>query len=127
MFYYTKTTSKSFDEIVTELEKNIAEHGLRILHTHNVQQTFAEKGFEFIPYKIIEVCNVKFAKQALDADRLIGLMMPCPIVIWHEKGITTISTMLPTAMIEFFPDKGLNNFAEELEAILRNIIDKSVA
>jgi uncharacterized protein (DUF302 family) len=126
MFHYTKTSQKSFNDIVAELEKNIAENGLRILQVHNVQQTFGEKGFEFIPYKIIEVCNVKYAKQALDTDRLVGLMMPCPIVIWYENGITNVSTMLPTAMIEFFPDKGLEKFASELESILKIIIDKSV-
>lgn len=126
MFHYTKTTSKSFNETVESLEKSIANNGLRILHTHNVQKTFGEKGFEFIPYKIIEVCNVKYAKQALDADHLAGLMMPCPIVVWQENGITTISTMLPTAIIEFFPDKALDGFANDLESILKNIIDQSI-
>ena len=126
MFHYTKSSTKQFDEIATNLEQNIIENGMRILHTHNVQKTFADKGFEFIPYKIIEICNVKYAKQALDADRLVGLMMPCPIAFWYENGRTTVSTMLPSAIIDFFPDKGLDKFACELEIILKRIIDKSI-
>ena len=126
MFHYTKTTIKPFDEIVASIEKNIAENELRVLHIHNVQQTFADKGVAFIPYKIIEVCNVKYAKQALDADRLVGLMMPCPIAVWYENEVTTVSTMLPSAIAEFFPGKELDKFACELEVILKRVIDKSI-
>jgi uncharacterized protein (DUF302 family) len=126
MFHYTKSSAKQFDEIVANLEQNIVENGMRILHMHNVQQTFADKGFEFIPYKIIEICNVKYAKQALDADRLVGLMMPCPIAVWYENGSSTVSTMLPSAIIDFFPGIGLEKFASELEVILKRIIDKSI-
>lgn len=126
MFHYTKTSSQPFDKIVANIEKNTAENGLRVLHIHNVQQTFADKGVEFLPYKIIEVCNVKYAKQALDADRLVGLMMPCPIAVWYENGVTTVSTMLPSAITDFFPGKGLEKFACELEPILKRVIDKSI-
>jgi uncharacterized protein (DUF302 family) len=126
MFHYTLTSTKPFEDVVANIEKKVAENGLRVLHVHDVQQTFGEKGLQFIPYKIIEVCNAKYAKQALDADRLVGLMMPCPIVIWHENKETTISTLRPAAIVDYFPGKGLENFATELENILKKIISESV-
>ena len=54
---YEKTSSKSYDDTITSLEKNVADNMFRVLHTHNVKATLAEKEFEINPLKIMEVCN----------------------------------------------------------------------
>jgi uncharacterized protein (DUF302 family) len=126
LFHYTRQTQKAFDQVISAVEKNCAEAGFRVLTIHDVHSTLAEKGQEMIPYKIIEVCNAKFAKQALDADRLVGLMLPCPINIWSENGHTTISTPLPSQMMRFFPGKGLESLGQEVERTIRRIVDESV-
>lgn len=120
---YRKTTDKGFAEAVQAVEEAVAQHGFRVMCVHDVQETFRSKGVQRDPLKIIEVCNVKYAKQALDKDLLIGLMMPCKINVYEQQEETKISLMLPTALPMFFPDAKLEPLAEEVENILRKVVD----
>lgn len=122
---YTVTTPKSFDEAVSAVEQNVAAKSFRVLHIHDVQKTFAEKGITREPYKIIEVCNVKYASQALNADPLIGLMMPCKINVFTEQGATKISLLAPSILSSFFPDANVSAMAREIETVLRDVVDSA--
>lgn len=122
---YTIATPKSFDSAVAAVEQNVVTKGFRVLHIHDVQKTFAEKGITREPYKIIEVCNVKYANQALTADPLIGLMMPCKINVFAEQGATKISLLAPSILADFFPDANLSAMAHEVETILRDVVELS--
>ena len=87
-FALTKTTSKSMDAVVAAFEKMVPEHQFRILHTHDVQATLAEKGLQRDPLKIIEVCNSGFAHKALQINMDVALFMPCRYTVYTEGGKT---------------------------------------
>lgn len=124
-FEYTVETSKSFDDAVNAVEQNTAANGFRVLHTHDVAATLAEKGFQREPLKIVEVCNAKYANEVLKKDITAALMLPCPITIYTKDGKTHISTMLPTVMGEFFPGKGIEAIAAQVEQVVVSIINES--
>lgn len=120
---YTLATEKSFDEVERAVQDAVAAKGFRVLHVHDVQATFADKGIQREPYKIIEVCNVKFAHQALTADPLVGLMMPCKINVYTENGKTKIALLKPSMISTFFPHAAIDAMGQEVEAILRAVVD----
>ncbi len=122
-FAYTVTSPKSFDVVVQRVRDAVAAKGFRVLYVHDVQATFAEKGITRAPYQIIEVCNVKYANQALTADVRVGLMMPCKINVFVENGVTKISLLLPSLLAEFFPHANLGAMATEMETSLRAVVD----
>ncbi len=122
---YTLSTPKTFDAAVSAIEQQVVANGFRVLHIHDVQKTFAEKGIAREPYKIVEVCNVKYANEALTADPLIGLMMPCKINVFTEQGATKISLLAPSILAEFFPDANLSTMAREVETILRAVVEQA--
>lgn len=122
-FEQTFATARQFDDAVSAIENKAAEKGFRVLHTHDVAATLAEKGFPREPLKIIEICNAKYANQVLVKDVKISLMLPCPISVYVEKGKTCISTMLPTAIVQFYPDAGIEGLAAEVEKIVLEIVD----
>ena len=124
-FEHTVTTQKSFDEAVAAIEKKTGEKGFRVLHTHDVAATLAEKGFKRQPLKIIEICNAKYANQVLEKDVKISLMLPCPISVFVEGGKTYISTLLPSSIAEFFPHAGIERLASEVEGIVLKIVEES--
>jgi uncharacterized protein (DUF302 family) len=124
-FEKTWTTDKPFEQAVAAVETKAAEHGFRVLHTHDVAATLAEKGFPRGPLKIIEICNAKYASQVLNCDVKISLMLPCPISVYVENGKTHISALLPTAMIEFFPAAGIESPASEVESIVLRIVEEA--
>ena len=124
-FDYTVTTEKSFDEAVKTVEQETKKAGFRVLYIHDVMQTLAEKSFQIEPLKIIEICNAKSAYTVLKADMKIGLCLPCKINVYRKDGKTYISGMRPIILPQFFPKANLGNLPEEVDAIIRGIIDKS--
>ncbi len=124
-FEYTVTSARSFDDAARAVQDAVAARGFRTLHVHDVQATFAEKGVTREPYKIIEVCNVKYASQALAADALVGLFMPCKINVFTQKGETQISLLLPSMLAEVFPNAKLEGMAREIETTLRAVVDSA--
>ena len=124
-FEYTVKTSKSFEEAVSAVEQNTAAKGFRVLHTHDVAATLAEKGFQREPLKIVEICNAKYANEVLQKDISTALMLPCPITVYEKDGKTHISTMLPSVIGEFFPGKGIEPVAAQVEQTVLAIVNES--
>lgn len=122
-FTYTIATEKSFADAERAVQNAVTAKGFRVLYVHDVQATFAEKGIKRDPYKIIEVCNVKYANQALTADPLIGLMMPCKINVFTEKDKTMIVLLKPSMLSSFFPQAAIESMAQEVESILQTVVD----
>lgn len=124
-FERTVITDKPLEEAVSAIEQKAAEKGFRVLHTHDVAATLAEKGFPREPLKIIEICNAKYASQVLNKDVKISLMLPCPISVYVVGGQTHISTLLPTSIVQFFPHAGIEGLASEVESIVLQIIEEA--
>ena len=121
---YVVESGRSFDELVEDVQKKIAENGFRVLYVHDVQKTLQDKGFTFPGYTIIALCNAKFANEVLQADMNIGLMIPCKINVYEREGKRFVVGMLPTLISEFFPEASLGNTPEEVENVIKKIINE---
>ncbi|WP_073031001.1 DUF302 domain-containing protein [Desulfosporosinus lacus] len=122
---YSVTTTKSFEEAVKSVGEQTEANGFRVLYVHDVQETLAEKNFKIQPLKILEVCNAKFASNALEIDLVVSLLMPCKINVYSEEGKIIISTIRPTSLATIFNKQELRSFAEDVEKVLISIIDQS--
>lgn len=124
---YTVSAGKSYDEAVSAVQEAAVAHGFRVQFVHDVAATLAEKGFEREPVSIVEVCNSRHASQVLAADIRIGLMLPCPVMVYVQDGDTFIATMRPTLLGGFFPDAGIDDVAAEVEREIFAIVDEAAA
>jgi uncharacterized protein (DUF302 family) len=122
---YTVETRKSFDEAVKAIEENSVAKGFGVLHTHDVSATLAAKGFRREPLKIIEICNARYANEALARDVRLALMLPCPISVYREEDKTFISTFRPSAIPSFFPAAGVESIAAEVEKAILEIVNEA--
>jgi uncharacterized protein (DUF302 family) len=122
---YTVRTSKSYVDAVKAVTDAAASHGYRVQFVHDVAQTLAEKGFDREPVTIVEMCNARHASEVLARDIKIGLMLPCPVMIYEESGKVSISTMRPSLLATFFPDARLEGVAGEVERQIIEIVDEA--
>lgn len=122
---YTIRTEKPFDDAVEAVVQATIDAGFKMQFVHDVSATLAEKGFERERVTIIEVCNAKYASQVLAADVKIGLMLPCPIMVYAEDGSVFISTMRPSLIGGFFPEADIGDVAAAVESILIGVIDSA--
>ncbi|MFZ1684129.1 MAG: DUF302 domain-containing protein [Candidatus Zixiibacteriota bacterium] len=89
----------SFEEIKAKVVNALKTQGFGILTEIDVQKTLKEKiDVEFEPYQILGACNPQLAYQALQADKLIGLLLPCNIVIREVGESVAVSILDPEVM-----------------------------
>jgi uncharacterized protein (DUF302 family) len=122
---YTCITDKNFDDAVSKIEEVTANKGFRVLHVHDVKATLAEKGFQRGPFKIVEICNSKFAYKVLGINEDVGLFMPCKINVYTKDGKTVISAMRPDMIANFFDNNELKETAVEVDSVVRSIVDEA--
>jgi uncharacterized protein (DUF302 family) len=94
---------------------------------HEVSNILKNKGVP-IDYEcvIVEVCSPRHASQVLSKNALISTAMPCRIAIFQKDGKTVVSTMAPTVMLEMFQEPQLKDVAEEVEGLMKEIIQESL-
>lgn len=123
---YEKTTQKSMAEIELALRDAAARHRFGVIHVHDLQKTMKEKGVDFDrECAVFEVCNAQQAKRALEANPAISTVLPCRISVYQRGEERVIATFLPTAMMEMFDSAGLRPVAEEVESVVKAMIDES--
>jgi uncharacterized protein (DUF302 family) len=79
---------------------------------------------DFRKYKILGACNPPFAYEALKAERMIGTMLPCNVIVQEvtdEK--TEISTVNPAASMQAIDNPKLKEIAEKVGEKLRHVIE----
>jgi uncharacterized protein (DUF302 family) len=124
---YTVSTRRGHNEAVEAVRAATEAHGFKVQFVHDVAATLAEKGFVREPVTIVEVCNAKYASQVLARDVKIGLMLPCPIMVYVQAGEVFIATMRPSLIGTFFPEAEIDAVASEVETALVAIIDEAAA
>jgi len=124
---YTVESSKPFQNSVDAVLEHAAKNNFTVQFVHDVSATLAEKGFPRERVTIVEMCNARYASEVLARDVKIGLMLPCPVMVYAEGERVFISTMRPTLIGGFFPEAELDAVASAVEAIICRIIDQAAA
>jgi len=123
---FTLVSSKSFDEVTANLEKNSVENQFRVLAVHDVQETLEEKGLKRDALKIIEICNAGFAHEALMKNIDVAMFMPCRYIVYRKNEETIVTLARPKMISEMLPDSGLDEIASDVEERLIKIMKLSI-
>ena len=125
-FSYTVKTQNATDDVIEEITSNLTKIKFGVLGTLDFKEIFAKKGIDFPnEYKLLEVCNPEAAKQALDSDPDIGLLLPCTIAVYEKDGGNYISLARPTVLLSVAQNTELEAMGKEIESKLIKVIDDS--
>jgi len=123
-FSYTVKTQKNIELVIQEITTKLSEIKFGILGTLDFKEIFAKKGVEYPhQYKLLEVCNPQAAKQALDSDPNIGLLLPCTIAVYEAQGENYISLAKPTTLLAVASKPELETMGNEIERELIELLD----
>ena len=112
------------EEAVVKVKEAFAAQGFGILTEIDVQATLkAKTGADLEPYLILGACNPELARQALEIERQIGLLLPCNVVVRAGVGCTIVEALDANVIAEI-PDRDeLVPVAEEARRLIRAALD----
>ncbi|MFD7412167.1 DUF302 domain-containing protein [Kitasatospora purpeofusca] len=122
------TLDLPFAEAVEQVRTALAGQGFGVLTEIDVRATLRAKiGEEIEDYLILGACNPPLAHRALEADRHIGLLLPCNVVVRAVDGGTLVEAMDPQLLVQVTGKPELAAVADEAATRLRAALDALTA
>ncbi|MBU1920951.1 DUF302 domain-containing protein [bacterium] len=112
-----------FEEALERVTEALQGKGFGVLTEIDVKATMKKKlDKEYPKYKILGACNPVLADRALTADKYIGLMLPCNVVVREVAGRVLVSVMNPQIMASMSDDPELQKIASEAEKLVKEML-----
>ena len=125
-YYISRTVSRPFDAVVTDLTAGLKEQGFGVLTDIDVQATLKSKiGAEMLKYRILGACNPRFAHEALQIEDKLGVLLPCNVIVRETPDQKVeVASVDPVAAMERTGNPALRSTAEEVQRLLTKAISQ---
>ena len=116
-----------FTEAVERTVHELAKDGFGVLTEIDVKATLKKKlDVEFRPYVILGACNPPLAHKALSAERDIGLLLPCNVVVYasDDPDKTIVAAIDPIKQLEITGNAGITPIATDVRSKLEKVLER---
>ncbi|MFF7319843.1 DUF302 domain-containing protein [Streptomyces albogriseolus] len=114
-----RLATTDFDTAVAAVRRALADQGFGVLTEIDVTATLKAKlDHDMEEYLILGACNPPLAHRALEADRSIGLLLPCNVVVRRDGDHMLVQALDPGTMVTLTGLDALGPVAEEATARL---------
>ena len=124
-YYFSKILTMSYEDAITRTKEALKAEGFGVITEIDMKATLKNKlNVDFRDYAILGACNPPFAHRALQAERNVGLLLPCNVVVQEAgEGTVEVSAIDPVVAMQDVPNDTLKVVASEIRAKLRRVID----
>ena len=119
-----------FDEAVARTRAALANEGFGVLTEIDVKKTMKQKlDVDFRPYVILGACNPPLAHRALTAEREIGLLLPCNVIVYasEDPARCVVSAMDPEAALRLAQRPEIEPLARDVRQRLERALTSVAA
>jgi len=121
---YKRKVPLPFGEAVENVRSELSKEGFGVLTEIDVKATLKKKlGIEHDNYLILGACNPPFALKALQAEKDIGLLMPCNVIVYEDGGKVFVSAVMPTVAMRVVGNTSLAEAGKTVEEKLKKVVD----
>lgn len=125
---YTKEIDSNVRTAVEKLTDDLKTGGWGVLSLIDIKKIMLEKlKIDYDDYIILDVCNPALAHKGLSINKQAGMILPCKIVVYSDKGKTKVSLYKPTVALSTASSLSgfdrLKALAVEAEEGLKKIVD----
>ena len=113
----------AFDAAVDRVTAALGSEGFGVLTDIDVKATLKKKlDVDFRQYRILGACNPPLAHSSLTSEPLIGLLLPCNVVVLEEDdGTITVSLANPRELFKVVENDALAAVAGEVDAKIQRV------
>lgn len=125
-YSYSKDLNYSFQETENKVKSALLDIGFGVLTEINMKEAFKMKlDLEYKNYKILGACNPQLAHEALGFEKLIGVLMPCNILVIDNEDKTT-KIVFPKAenLLEVTNNKDVFVLSKKVDRLLLTAFNK---
>jgi len=120
-----RLTGRTFDEAKALVTDALKAEGFGVLSEIDVRATLKNRiGVEIEPYLILGACNPQLAHRALEADRAVGLLLPCNVVLRQTGDAVTVLMQRPESMLAVAHVPALDGVAADADRKLRAALER---
>ena len=125
-YQYSKDIKLNFIDAESKVKEVLLNVGFGVLTEINMREAFKSKlDLEYKNYKILGACNPHLAKEALEYESLIGILMPCNIlVIDNEDKTTKIVFPLAESLLEITENEEVFSLSKRVDELLKKAFDE---
>ena len=114
----------AFEDAVKRTRDALQQEGFGVLCEIDVAKTLKDKlNVDSRPYTILGACNPQLAHRALTAERDLGLLLPCNVVVSAEATGTRVATIDAAAMMRMVGNAELGPIAVEVNERLARVLE----
>ena len=121
-YSYSKDVQLNFKDTESKVRDALMDIGFGVLTEINMKDAFKSKlDLDYKNYKILGACNPQLAHEALDSESLIGILMPCNIlIIDNENETTKIVFPYAKSLLEVTKNKNIFDLADRVDDLLKS-------
>ena len=125
-YSYSKDLNSSFKSTENKVRKALQNRGFGILTEININDAFKSKlDIEYKNYKILGACNPPLAHEAINFDEMIGILMPCNILlIDNEDGTTKVVFPNAKSILDITDNKDLMDLSINVDDLLEQAFNE---
>ena len=124
-YSYSKDIDLNFQDTELKVKDALMDIGFGVLTEINMKDAFKAKlNLDYRNYKILGACNPKLAHEALASESLIGILMPCNILIIDNENQTT-KIVFPYAknLLDVTDNNDIFKLADKVDKLLKSAFD----
>jgi uncharacterized protein (DUF302 family) len=121
------TVDLEYARAIERTKEELANEGFGVLSEIDIAATLKKRlDVDFRPYVILGACNPPLAYRALTAERDLGLLLPCNVVVYaaDEPGKSVVTAMDPEAALALTGNPEVREVAKEVKARLERALGR---
>ena len=119
----SKEVNLTFEQAIEKVKEELKKEGFGVLTEIDVKETLKKKlNVDYDKYIILGACNPNLAYKTLSAEKEIGLLLPCNVIVYEDKGKVIVSAIDAEAMFVVVQRDDLQETVKTVKEKLSKVI-----